>query len=159
MLQGFAALSSGRFAAAILIVTLSGVAALVPDTDPVQHRCLCQLMHVHGHHLCSCPICRLAGLRAAAYDTTASAGDHAVAMKALREELARPENGGLPTCSSQCDPSGGRLGVSASRDVVTLPRLPTLARRETVERADEGVCAPTPRSFPPDLPPPRSVQS
>ena len=158
MLRGLPALLLCRAAAALLILALSGAAGLTPRAAAVEHRCQCRGM-VGGHHVCSCPICRLAALRAAARDRTAPPSRRVAAMKALDEQLARPENGGVPCCSSRCDDSSGPAGVSPSVEPFTLPRLPSLARSPMVLEHAHASGAPVTRDTFPENPPPRLLPS
>jgi hypothetical protein len=159
VLRGLPALLLCRAAAALLILALSGAAGLVPRAGAAEHRCQCRGMMVGGHHVCSCPICRLAALRAAARDRTAPPSRRVAAMKALDEQLARPENGGVPCCSSRCDDSSGLAGVSPSVEPFTLQRLPSLARSPMALEHAHASGAPVTRDTFPESPPPRLLPS
>jgi len=159
VLRGLPALLLSRVAAAALILALSGAAGLAPRASAAEHRCQCQGMMVGGHHVCSCPICRLNALRATAYDRKAPPSRRVAAMQALSREMARPENGGAPCCSSRCDDSGGLPGVSPSADPFTLPRLSLPMPSALALEHAEVSSAPVTRDFLPDSPPPRSRRS
>ena len=159
MLQGLPALLLCRAVAALLILALSGAVVLVPRAAATEHRCQCRGMMVGGPHVRSCLICRLAALRAAARDRTAPPSSRVAAMKALDEALARPENGGVPCCSSRCDDSSRFPGVSPSIDPFTLPRLPSLAPSALALEHALASGAPLTRDTLPESPPPRSGRS
>jgi len=112
-------------------------------------------MMVDGHHVCSCPICRLAALRRAARDRTASRSRQVAAIKALDEELTRSGYGEVPCCSSRCDDSSTLAGVSPSIDPFTLPRLPSVAPSPLALEHAQASGAPFTRDTLPETPPPR----
>lgn len=159
MLRGLSTLLPSRLAAVLMIVVLSGAAGLVPRARAAEHRCRCLGAMVGGRHVCSCPICRLSALQAAAHDRSATPAQRAVAARALDEEMGRPGNGGAPCCSSQCDDSGGAPGVSASRTPFTLPRLPVLLRVAAEAQRADVVSSLVTRHSAPEPPPPRTCPS
>jgi hypothetical protein len=140
VLKGLPALLPCRAAAALLVLALSGAPGLVPRAVAAEHRCQCQGAMVDGRHVCSCPICRLAGARARA------------------AERARSEGGGVSRCSSRCDDAGGIPGVSSGLDPFVLPRAPALVPVALALGHGELALRPAARPVPPDLPPPRAHQ-
>jgi len=150
VLKGFAALLISRIAAALLIVALSGAAGLVPRAEAAEHRCHCQGMMVNGHHVCSCPICRLAALRAAR-DKTAGIG--------ATDEGAAGSRDRARCYVSECDHSEDLPGVQPSTEPFTLPQLPTFPADGQWVAWCGAVSGPAARQTSPELPPPRSYLS
>jgi len=159
VLRGFTADPLSRATAALLILTLSGAVGVAPRARAAEHQCHCHGMMVDGHHVCSCPICRLAGLRATARDRAASPERRLAAMKALNEAMARPENGGAPCCSSRCDDSDTIPGVRPGTEPFTLPKSLTLFRSAMLVEHGDFVGRPVTRDSLPEIPPPRSPWS
>ena len=159
MLRAFSALLPCRIAAALLILALSGAAGLAPRARAAEHRCQCQGMMVNGRHVCSCPICRLAALRAAARDRAGPASRRQAAMKALDDATATPESGGSPCYSSQCDHSGNFPGTRPGTEPFALPKLPELRIETVAIGCGDVVSARVERDSSPELPPPRSHRS
>jgi hypothetical protein len=157
VLRSFTTFVASRLAAALLIGVLSGAGGLAAPAAG-EHRCRCQTVEVDGHHVCTCPICRLNGVRAAVRDASRTPEEHVAAMKALGDELARAEGAG-PACSSQCDPSSRPGLARAASELFTLPQLPTLPLRETVESPRVAPLAPDGRDCLPELPPPRTART
>jgi hypothetical protein len=151
VLQDFAASLPSRVAAALLIAALSGAAGVAPRARAAEHRCQCQGMMVNGHHVCSCPICRLAERRAAARDRAA--------MGATDEGVAGPKDGGARCYVSECDHSGDRPGVRPTAEPFTLPQVPRLLPEELAVACGDAVSSPAARQTFPEVPPPRSHRS
>jgi hypothetical protein len=145
-----------RVAAALLVLSLSGAMGLVPRAEADEHHCQCSLMGKRGQHQCACPLCRVAALRAAANDPSAPPCHRAAAQQALEEELARPENGGGPCLSSDCDRPRSYLSANASTEPFVLPAATVLRYVPTVERRTEPRRAPPGHASLPELPPPRA---
>ena len=151
-MKGFAVLMASRIAAALLIVALSGAAGLAPRARAAEHRCECQGMMVNGHHVCSCPICRLAARQAAVRHSVVAEG-------AAGAVPARPEDGGDTCYVSECDHSHGIAGIRPSTEPFTLPQRPTVVRVAVVAECGENVNTLPGRQTTPELPPPRTHQS
>lgn len=159
MPPGFAAPLSARVAAAVLIVTLSGAAGLVPTAHATEHHhCQCASMGKGKQHQCSCPFCRLSALRAAANDGSLTPARRAAAREALRKEAERPANQG-PCVSSRCGGTSTFVRSNSTVDPFLLPRLPVLCYAPTVERAHEPARAPARGASLPEIPPPRSTDT
>jgi len=159
VLGGFATLASSRIAAALLVVALSGVTGLVaPRARAAEPHCCCQGMVVDGHHICSCPICRLAAHRAGRRGRASPSSRRSEVIKALAKEAAPPPEEAL-YYSSRCDDSRSLPGVSPSTEPFTLPRVPVLPRRHTEEELGATLSAPASREIFPESPPPRIRES
>jgi len=145
-----------RLAAVALVLQLSGAASLISRASADEHHCQCSLMGKAGSRQCSCPICKLAALRAKANDASLPPCHRAAALQALEQELARPENGGAPCLGSDCGESRRYLGGNTSSEPFLLPRTPILRYVPTLERRRESPRAPAWIEPAPELPPPRA---
>jgi len=114
---------------------------------------------VNGRHVCSCPICRLAALQAAARNRAAPASRRDAALSAASEATGHIEKSEVPCYSSQCDHSGDFPGTRPGTEPFALPRIPTLSLDAVAMDRGDVTSAPATRDALPEVPPPRSGRS
>lgn len=154
MLAAVHASASARLAAALLALTLSGAARVVPPVAG-PHRCACA---AHGaDHECACRVCASAARRAREgkleelppCHRDAARRAHSADEEARARRLALP--GVLPTCGV---PEGGLASPHAT-EPFSLPARPPLALAEWSVRLASSTRALPSAPRRPAVPPPR----
>jgi hypothetical protein len=155
MLEGLHRHAPSRVAAAVLVLTLSGVARLaISEASAAEHRCCCK---AGARHACDCPICKSAAIAARLKASERLPPGERASVRAAIARETRQQAPGRPCLTSPCSSPERCPTLAGGADPFLLPveRIALSAPGRGSPPSRPAQAREAPRA--PEPPPPRAA--